>query len=309
MIISITGLGNVGTTIVNRLLSIPTEHSYCINIIDPSDTIEGSFLDLEHAANIRKQHGLKLNDFSLFEQSDVIFHTAGSNVPLGANRLSIARDSIDITYDIFQGYQFKKDLQIIVISNPVDVISYYTWKASGIAPQNVIGTGTFLDTIRFEDALAKQFNTSRRKISSLMIGEHGRSVVPLISHSDVDGINIEEFPKHLNRAIWDTVDAAKRICLTQGATKYGVSACAIRIFEALKEGKDLYNVALGVKTQLEHEYILSSRTIYISLPVYIKKGKLFYESLEGLYENELKQLIKSAKIIEKHTYDYVPVLN
>ena len=154
--ITIVGFGNIGRCILQQLL-YEREHIFNINIIDPGPSLSGSFLDLSHSNALINRHQLSWNSRSYFEISDIIFHCAGPAVPKNSTRLSITKESKEITTSIFKNFRSKVNPFIIVISNPVDVISHLTFQLTGLDPQKIIGTGTLLDTIRMKYNLRQTF--------------------------------------------------------------------------------------------------------------------------------------------------------
>lgn len=299
-VISIIGLGNVGQTIVQSLLMIK-DHMFIINIMDPGN-VSGSVYDLQHAAAVYKYHDIVYNDPELLNQSDFIFHTAGPSFELGATRLSITDESIKMTYTIFKDFVPKKKPYVIVISNPVDIISYHTWKATGLPSNQVFGTGTFLDTVRFEHLLATAFKLNTSYIKGLILGEHGDSQVPVKSRTTVGNIHPHKASNQqkIDHAAIATVKAAYEICLTQGATKYGVSLCAIRMMLSILDDSVLEAPA-SILINKKHQQILKCNPIYLSLPCQLSKKGISQKNIDDLTLAEISLLQKSAEVIEKHT--------
>lgn len=295
-IITVIGLGNVGQTIVQNLLMF-NRSSFIINIMDPAN-VHGSILDLQHALVVEKKHQLYYNNTQLFEQSDYVFHTAGPYFELGASRLSVTDKSIKMTYKIFESISFQKAPFIIVISNPVDIISYHVWKATGLPQQKVFGVGTYLDTVRFQHYLAEAFNVSTSDVEAIVLGEHGDSQVPICSQLRIKNTdtNTADALEKINKAILQTPKAAYQIRLTQGATKFGVSTCAIKMFLAILENKPLFAQASVLLNQ-ENRTELNSPELYISVPVLIDGEGVKQFSLVGLTNKEKNQLAKSAMIL------------
>lgn len=296
-IITVIGLGNVGRTVVQHLLAM--EATFTINVIDPSEAVEGTFLDLAHSNALEKRHQLTWNDEYLLKRSDFVFHTAGPYFELGASRLSVANESIALTYQIFGNIGFEKTPYIIVISNPVDVITYHTWRASGLPAEYIIGTGTYLDTIRFEHYLAEHFQVALPQVSGLVLGEHGRSAVPILSQTHIEGEDLSHHIGLVGRAKYDVVNAAYNIRKTQGATMFGVSVCAIEILKALLGELNL-EAPLSIVLDERNQAKLQQKHLAISVPTKIEQGKLVQYSLEGLPDNEIEQLRCSARVVAEH---------
>ncbi|MEM8909431.1 MAG: hypothetical protein AAGD05_16410 [Bacteroidota bacterium] len=298
-VITVIGLGNVGQTLVQNLLMLNT-HEWIINVLDPAN-VSGSIIDLAHAAAVSKRHEIMVNDFALFHTSDYIFHTAGPSFDLHASRLSVTEQSVELTYQIFENYRPQNKPYIIVIANPVDVISYHTWKASRLPADQILGTGTYLDTVRFEQSLAEVFEVPIAQIQGLIWGEHGDSQVPILSKSSINGQSLETVDAvKLDRAIAQTVKAAYSIRLTQGATKYGVSQCAVQMLLGLMDEQGI-DLPASVLVNAANQQLLQCGPIYLSCPIRLSTGGVKQYSMNNLSAEEMKKMRHSASIIEKHT--------
>ena len=131
IIVTIVGLGNVGRSILHELLC--QSRWLEINIMDPSDQVSGSLLDLGHASMLNGRARFTINNRSKLADSDFIFHCAGVSIPPGHTREYAMYENLHITYDVFSNYEpYKEDPKIIVLSNPLDILSLCSWKASGL---------------------------------------------------------------------------------------------------------------------------------------------------------------------------------
>ena len=298
VIITLLGLGNVGSVVLNNLLMLETDR-WVVNVMDPSPYIEGSWLDLNHALMIHKRHKFVLNDQDYFNKSDYVIHTVGPKVAPGGSRVDFLHQAVEDTRDVLKSFNPVKEPIVIVIANPVDVISHVTWKVTGLPHTHVIGTGTFLDTVRFEYYLAREFGVSEDAVTGLVLGEHGFSMVPILSKTSVSGIDIHKFPEKVQRAVDFTLHAANKIKETQGATKYGVSAYVTHVLDALLHKRNI-SLPLSVKANRENRKILGCEEVYLSLPVEIKDGKIHQRCVDELMEDEVKGLRESAEFIQMH---------
>ena len=232
-VISIVGFGNIGKLICALLLPY-RDHQFRINIVDVDESVEGALIDFKHGNELYPNHSIVYNDEVAFNASDYIFHCAGASVPKGKSRLYTCQQSIEITEAVFQGFNPVKVPFIIVVANPVDIISTITHKLTGLPVSHVIGTGTFLDSIRMNQ-IVKEQNNDLSSIDTVLLGEHGASV--FLSHqlSTVNGKQFSEVFKEetISSYLARMKSAAAEIKRTQDATIYGVSYCAISIFESL----------------------------------------------------------------------------
>lgn len=233
IVISIVGFGNIGKCISGLLLS-NIEHRFQINIIDVDWKVYGGILDLEHAAELIPEHDISYNSEELFNKSDFIFHCAGATVPRGKSRLITCQESIRITEAVFENFRPEKEPKIIVVANPVEIISCITQKVTGLPKSHVIGTGTYLDSIRMNH-LVKTTNSDITQVNSVLIGEHGTTVFLSEQLSTVNGQSFDSFfgDDTVEELMNSVKAAAEEIKETQKATIYGVSFCAIKILESM----------------------------------------------------------------------------
>jgi len=233
--VTIIGLGNVGKFLTGSLL-LMKDLRLSINIMDIDPEVEGAVLDLQHAANLENRHDITLNDQGRFEASDFIFHCAGTPVPKGSSRLVTCESSIEITRTVFNGFQPKKEPFVIVVANPVEVITGITQFITKLPKHKVLGTGTFLDSVRMNYAMRKQLGALHH-VNAVLLGEHGDKMFLSEHLSDIDGYPIRHFfDEERKKELLEEVKlSANKIKETQEATIYGVGMCALKLFRALLE--------------------------------------------------------------------------
>lgn len=262
--ITLLGLGNIGKQVCSSLIAMKY-FSFTINIIELSNEPSGAFLDLEHAAVLYPNHNLSWNNQELLNQSDYVFHCAGGSIPKGKSRLEVTEKSILITEQVFKDFKPLKSCKIIVISNPVDLISFITQKVTGIPSHNIIGVGTFLDSIRMNDYVKKAL-PKQNNINCILLGEHGETafVSHQLSKMNNRAINLTLEQEQVALLLEKTKGAAKEIKQTEEATIYGISLCAIRIFESLLEEKE---TKVPVSTEMPDWLckVLNTEKIFLSL--------------------------------------------
>lgn len=292
--ITILGLGNVGSTIASLLLC--QKDSLTINIMDPSPDVEGNLLDLQHAVALEKRHKFSVNDYAAFVESDFIFHTAGARIVGNNNRMSVARESIEITREIFDGVQFRNNPYIIVIANPVDIIGYATWKFSGIEASRIIGTGTLLDTIRMEHYLSELTAYDVQDVKAWVVGEHGENMVPLYTHF---AVNNQPFwdNKIMQQATLLTNNAAKQIKKNREGTTFGAAECAVHIMNSIMKPHDEL-LTISVLLNDYHCRELDCEPIFMSVPVKFSAQGIHQVREFGYSTNELAKMKTAAQAID-----------
>ncbi|MDG1332628.1 MAG: hypothetical protein P8P74_09880 [Crocinitomicaceae bacterium] len=295
-VISIVGFGNIGKLICALLLPFK-DSEFVINIIDVDDTVNGAIIDMKHGKELFPNHAVVHNDQSLLNNSDFIFHCAGASVPKGKSRLYTCQQSIEITEAVFSDFKPTKEPFVIVVANPVEIISLVTHKLTGLPASHVIGTGTFLDSIRMNQ-IVKEENPNVADVNAVLLGEHGSAAFFSRQLSKVNGSSFDEnfdFPT-LTEYMKQVKRSAEEIKTTQDATIYGVSYCAIRIFEMLLSEKGgICPVSALIPGYLKPE--LDNESIYLSLNSRINKnGAQPLESYQP-NETELALLKESCNVI------------
>lgn len=297
--VTLIGFGNVGSSL--SLLLLNNKHDLRLNVMEPDEKSEGAFLDLAHGMQLYQKKELYVNDEDLFLNADFIFFTAGIPNVHGGSRLSTAKQNIQIAKNVFEHRTFVKTPYIIVITNPVDIITHAVYQYSGLPPEHVIGTGTFLDSIRLAYYLSTVSNYKANDFDAFVLGEHGSSQVPIYSLTKLKGQpileNSEFSAEDFDLAQKLTRDAAYQIRETQMGTTYGVAKCAeVLLGFLLGEGEHL--LTLSMLTNEHYRLLLNlDHDIYIGLPVTIKKGKAEIYNEIVLSVEEYDAYKKSAAIL------------
>ena len=192
--ITIIGSGFVGSTISYTLMLSGMFDE--IVIIDVNrDKAEGDAMDLNHGVSFVAPVTVVAGDYAAAAGSDIVVITAGSAQKEGETRVDLLKRNKAILTDIITKltpYMTNQTL-LLVVSNPVDILTYMTQKISGLPTAHVIGSGTVLDTSRLKYLLSRKLGVDSRNIHTYIIGEHGDSEVAAFSSTTVAGMDIEEF--------------------------------------------------------------------------------------------------------------------
>lgn len=236
--VMIVGTGNVGTSIGFSLVSQRTAvNELVLTDLDMADA-EGEVMDLQDTLAIAPSF-LKIRAGSYTEEaadSDIIVLAAGAPQKPHQTRLDLLAENAKIFQNIIAKIMSTGFNGIfIVVSNPVDVLSYLTWQYSGLPSEQIIGSGTLLDSARLRFRIAKQLNSSPKSIHAFQVGEHGDSEFTLWSQANFGGQKITDLIKtsELNKIETDTKQAAYNIIAKKGATYYGIGACVTQIINCI----------------------------------------------------------------------------
>jgi L-lactate dehydrogenase len=301
--IAIIGVGNVGATFAHALLlsGLAAE----IVLIDRDHhKAEGEAMDLNHAIPLVTPTRIWAGDYADCAGATLTVITAGSAQKPGETRLDLLQRNISIFQSIVpQIVRHNPDGLILVATNPVDILSYATWKISGLQSQRVLGSGTILDTARLRYLLSQQFGVDARSVHAYIIGEHGDSEVPVWSLANIAGMRLTEYcaangtscEMDLLQGIFEqTRDAAYHIIERKGATFYAISAGLVAIVQAILRDQ---NSVLSVSSLIESYYGIHD--VYLSLPCIVDHGGVEKMLRLDLNTEEIKGLQNSAKVLKE----------
>jgi L-lactate dehydrogenase len=276
-----------------------------IVLIDRNHTrAEGEAMDLSHAVPLATSTRIWAGGYEDLVGSAVTVVTAGTSQKPDESRLNL----IHRNYEILQGIipevvKANPGGIILVASNPVDALSYATWKISGLPAQRVIGSGTILDTARFRSMLSQHAGVDSRSVHAYIIGEHGDSEVPVWSLANIAGMNIQDYcrenckeyePQIFEKIFTSTRDAAYEIIKRKGATYYAIGNGLLRIVEAILRGQDS---VLSVSNLVSGYYGIED--VYLSLPCIIGHNGIKQAMHLKLNSIEQEGIQRSAEVLHK----------
>ncbi|UCG45452.1 MAG: malate dehydrogenase [Candidatus Bathyarchaeota archaeon] len=298
--ISIIGAGKVGSASAFNVLRLGISDVVLLDIAE--ELARGEALDMMQAAPAIEFDGYVkgTSDFSEIGGSEVTVIVAGAGRKPGMTRLDLANVNSRIVKSVVKEVvKFAPESKIMVVTNPVDVMTYVAYKESGFERNRVFGIGNVLDTMRFRSYIAAELNASREDIRALVIGEHGDSMVPLVDYATVSGIPIKTLLRkdQIEKILSLTKTSGSEVIKLKRATTYGPAVVIAITVDAVLRGR---NRVMGVSTVLQGEFGLSD--ISIGVPVILGKN-----GIERILELELnpqakKQFGESASIIKDITY-------
>lgn len=294
----IVGAGLVGSTAAFALMTqgIASE----IVLIDVNkDKALGEAMDLEHGLSFAKQARVWAGDYADCQEADVVVVCAGLGQKPGQTRLELAKVNGKIITEVVKNIRRYTDKAVILmVTNPLDVMTYIALKTSGLPNYQVFGTGTTLDSSRFRYLLAEEFGVAAESMGAYLIGEHGDSEAPVYSHANLMGepiLNLPEYNKKaVEQAFQKTKNAAYEIIAKKGATYYAIALAVSRIVRAILYDE---NHVFPVSSLLSGQYGL--KDICLSLPSVVGRIGIKRVLEINLSDDELSQLKKSADIARK----------
>ena len=301
--IAIVGTGHVGATCAYALQLLG--HASEIVLINANhERAEGEAMDINHGSLFARSVRVWAGDYSDCKEAGIVVLAAGASQKPGETRLDLLKRNAAICKNILpQVVQYTRDAILIVVSNPVDVLTHIAWRASQLPAQQVIGSGTILDTARFRYLLSQHFGIEPRSIHAYIIGEHGDSQVPVWSLANIAGIRLEEYTRLNNKPLekssrdeiaQNTRRAAYEIIRRKGATYYAIAAGLVRIIEAIVRDE---NSVLTISSLLQGKHGLNDITL--SLPCIVNRQGI-RETMElPLSVEEQLGLEKSAGIVRE----------
>lgn len=301
--ISIIGSGFVGSTTAFALMTGGLASKIVIVDIN-KDKAEGEAMDLSHGASFVKPVEITAGNYLATKNSDIIIITAGVAQKPGESRLDLIGRNLSIFKSIIpEVVKYSPNSILLVVSNPVDILTYITYKLSGFPKERVIGSGTVLDTSRLKYMLGQNFNIDIRNIHTYIMGEHGDSEIATWSLTNIAGMSMDEFCTTLcsecgenkRKEIHESVkNAAYEVIKKKGATYYAVALAIKRIVEVILRDE---NSILTVSTLLDGEYGIDD--VYLGIPSIVGASGIKKILEVPLNTLELKSLTDSAAALKE----------
>lgn len=257
--VGIIGCGFVGATIAFTLM----QHSLFREIVlvdADNNKAEGEAMDLNHGIPFARPVKIYAGDYSSLKDAGVIIITAGAGQKPGETRLDLVNKNVNIFKQIIPSItEHVKDAILLVVSNPVDILTWVTLKLSGFKENHVFGSGTVLDSGRLKYVIGERLSVDPRNVHSFIIGEHGDSEVAAWSSVNISGVPINQFcemrgyetNEEGKSKLSDMVkNSAYEIIDKKGATYYGIAMAVRRICESIvRDEKSILTVS-----SMQHHY-------------------------------------------------------
>jgi len=289
----IIGCGNVGMSYAYALLNQRTAVSELALIDLDEKRIEGEVMDLNHCLSFAPSKiDIKVGKYEDCKDAAIVCIAAGANQNPGETRMDLINKNSIIFKDIVTKVMENGFNGIFLIAtNPLDVMTYLTWKYSGLPTNKIIGSGTSLDTSRLRYLIGDKLGINPKNIHAYVIGEHGDSEFVPWSNANVGLQKLEKFlnKQELEEICLDVKNAAYEIINRKGATYYGIGVSLVRITNAILGNE---NSIITVSTYDE------TNDVFIGLPTIINSEGASKKIFVELNEEETKQLQNSIDVIK-----------
>jgi len=289
-------MGWVGSSVAISLL-----HSGLVNELLLHDVreglAEGEALDLAHGSSFYPAAVVRSSTVEEMHDTDALVIAAGKGGTPGQTRLDLLRDNARVLHDLAQRLRNYNGL-VVIVSNPVDVLTYIFTKGSGLAPERVIGTGTMLDTARLRQMLGRELNLDPRSVHAQVVGEHGDSEVVLWSSASVGGMALRRWPNWGAEREADIArevrTAAYEIIRRKGATNHAIGLVTSALLRWMLRGERRVLTVSRVQSG-----VLGLENVALSLPTIVSMDGATQVLEPELDAQERTQLERSASVLRK----------
>jgi len=277
--VSIIGCGNVGMRYAYALMIQGIARQIVLVDMDRK-RLEGEVMDLSHGVPYVPAVDIAAGDYPDIKDSDLVVVTAGRKQVPGQSRMALVRNNVELFGKMVpQITRYAPDAILLVATNPADVLAYSAYKISGKPANQVMSSGTVLDTARFRLLLSKRCGVDPHNIHAYILGEHGDSEFAVWSKANIGGVLFREYcPTCVNNTICngefdfkmifeEVKDSAYRIIEKKGETSYGIGLALARITQAILADED---AILPVSSLVEN--YLGVSDVFLSLPAIINKS-------------------------------------
>ena len=304
--ISVIGAGSVGATVANDLM-IQGVASEIVLVDINKKKAEGEALDIYQGAPFHSPAIVRAGDYPAIAGSDIVVITCGMARKPGMTRLDLAQTNVNILKDVAANCVAHAPKAIyVIVSNPVDILTYVFYKISGLPENQIIGSGTILDTSRLQSELAKRFHISPKNVHAHVYGEHGdSSFVPWslvhIANNHVDAYKDSSPDRdriHWNQDYEEVEQFVKKsgskIIENKGATFYAVAMSVCHICKAIYAGA---GTALTVSTPMHGQYGVED--VCLSTLCLVDRDGVRGKILNKLTDDEVAKLHQSANKLKE----------
>lgn len=299
--VAIIGAGQVGATFAFTLMESGLANSIALIDVN-SELAEGHAMDLQHGRAFVPPVDIRAGDYSACQNADIVVVTAGAGQKPGETRLDLVQKNTEIFREMIPKITQYDPNVLLIVTNPVDILTYATLQFSGYPVHRVIGSGTVLDTSRFRSLLSQHCEVDARNVHAYVIGEHGDSEVAVWSQANIGGIAFDAYcptcqkqcPPEEKEGLFQRVkEAAYDIIQRKGSTNFAVSLALLRIVGSILRDE---RSVLTVSTLLDGAYGLHD--VCLSVPALLNRNGVSKTLALPLNDTERQQLQHSADTLK-----------
>ncbi|MDA7979610.1 MAG: lactate/malate dehydrogenase family protein [Pirellulales bacterium] len=265
------------------------------------DMAVGHALDLIHGATLCADQQIAAGGYEHIANSDLICITAGLRRKPDESRLDLINRNVALFEDILQQVitaRLRDDAIVLVVSNPVDILTYLATQRLPVPPSRILGLGTVLDTIRFRGLIARQLTAPATQVSALVLGEHGDSMTPIWSSATIGGLPLEKFPGWTASVASDVFEQTKRSGAEVIAKKEGAGfAVGIAIREVIESIALDRRRVLPISSLQQGCYGIHG--VALSVPTVIGRAGVIGTSEIELWPKEISGIQRSASVLRE----------
>ncbi|KAL5098980.1 hypothetical protein RYX36_003307 [Vicia faba] len=302
--ISVIGAGNVGMAIAQTILTQDLVDELVLVDAIP-DKLRGEMLDLQHAAAFLPRTKIQAStDYSVTMGSDLCIVTAGARQINDESRLNLLHRNVNLFKKIIPPLaRYSPHCVLLIVSNPVDVLTYIAWKLSGFPSNRVIGSGTNLDSSRFRFLIADHLDVNAQDVQAYIVGEHGDSSVALWSSISVGGVPVLSFlekqqiayeKEMLENIHKEVINGAYEVISLKGYTSWAIGYSVANLARTImRNQRKIHPVSVLAKGF----YGIDGGEVFISLPAQLGRGGVLGVTNIHMTQEEMKRLKDSATTI------------
>lgn len=304
--VAVIGCGFVGSSIAFALMQSGLFSDMVLIDVDMKKA-EGEALDIGHGIPFARPMKIWAGVYEDIADAAIVIITAGANQKPGETRLDLVHKNIGIMKSIMpEVTKYNKTGIIMMVANPVDILTYAAIKISGLPENRVIGSGTVLDTARLKYEVGELLEVDSRGVHAFIVGEHGDSEIAAWSSANVSGVPLKDFckirsdidSKMLREATQEIADRVKNsayeIIARKQATYYGIAMAVKRICEAIVRDE---KSVLPISSMMHGEYGLTD--VVLSMPAIVGENGVEHVVPVSLDEDEQKRLWNSARVLKE----------
>ncbi|XP_059470899.1 L-lactate dehydrogenase [Neocloeon triangulifer] len=298
--VSLVGVGQVGMAAAFSILNqgIASE----LALVDMvADKLKGEMMDLQHGLTFMKNAKVTAStDYSITAGSKICIVTAGARQREGESRLNLVQRNAEIFKGIIpQLVKYSPNTILLIVSNPVDVLTYVAWKLSGLPKNKVIGSGTNLDSARFRFLMSERLGLAPSSCHGWIVGEHGDTSVPVWSGVNVAGVRLRELnpkigtnedPENWTQLHQEVVQSAYEVIKLKGYTSWAIGLSVATLVQTILRNT---NNVFAVSTLVQGEHGINDE-VFLSLPCVLGENGVTHVIRQILKPEETAQLQKSA---------------